>query len=127
MVKRVATPKETAGGGFTFEDKVSASFLLKMLAGEFPLEPEDGQIEEVRFQKRVDGWYLDDLVLLLRRPDDSECTLAVSAKSNTQITKSGFPPDFRDRRHLVIASSASICGTSSFDGFPDVQQLAIFN
>ena len=120
MVKRVATPKETAGGGFTFEDKVSASFLLKMLAGEFPLEPEDGQIEEVRFQKRVDGWYLDDLVLLLRRPDDSECTLAVSAKSNTQITKSGFPPDFRDavweqRLHL---------GTQKFDLTSDYLSLA---
>jgi DNA replication protein DnaC len=120
MVKKVATPKETAGGGFTFEDKVSASFLLKMLAGEFPLEPEDGQIEEVRFQKRVDGWYLDDLVLLLRRPDDSECTLAVSAKSNTQITKSGFPPDFRDavweqRLHL---------GTQKFDLTSDYLSLA---
>ena len=96
MAKNVATPKETAGGGFTFEDKVSASFLLKMLAGECPLNSEDGQVEEVRFQKRVDGWHLDDLVLLLRRPDNGKCSLAVSVKSNAQITKTGFSPDFRD-------------------------------
>jgi DNA replication protein DnaC len=120
MVKKVATPKESAGGGFTFEDKVSASFLLKMLAGEYPLKPEDGQIEEVRFQKRVDGWYLDDLVLLLRRPDDSEYTLAVSAKSNTQITKSGFPPDFRD----AVWEQRCHLGTQKFDLTSDYLSLA---
>jgi hypothetical protein len=46
-----------------------------MLAGDYPLSAEDGQVEAVRFQKRVDGWFLDDLVLLLRRPDGSMCTL----------------------------------------------------
>ena len=105
MARNVATPKQTAGGGFTFEDKVSASFLLKMLAGDYLLSPEDGQVEEVRFQKRADGWFLDDLVLLLRRPDNSKCTLAASVKSNTQITKSGFPADFRDaiwEQHLHL-------------------------
>ena len=96
MAKNVATPKQVGGGGYTFEDKVSASFLLKMLAGDYPLSAEVGQVEAVRFQKRVDGWFLDDVVLLLRRPDDSSCALAASVKSNTQITESGFPGDFRD-------------------------------
>ena len=70
MAKQVATPKQVGGGGYTFEDKVSASFLLKMLRGDYPLKAEDGQIYAVRFQKRVDGWFLDDVVLVLRRPDD---------------------------------------------------------
>ena len=96
MARNVATPKQTAGGGYTFEDKVSAAFLLKMLTGDHPLSAEDGQIEAVRFQKRVDGWFLDDLELQLRRPDDSTCALALSVKSNTQITESGFPADFVD-------------------------------
>lgn len=63
MPKNVATPKQEGGGGYTFEDEVSASFLLRMLNGMHPLNVEVGQIESVRFQKRVDGWFLDDLVL----------------------------------------------------------------
>jgi len=111
MARNVATPKQTAGGGYTFEDKVSASFLLKMLAGDYPLSAEDGQVEAVRFQKRVDGWFLDDLVLLLRRPDDSTCALAASVKSNTQITESGFPADFGD----AVWEQRLHVGTQQFD------------
>lgn len=119
MAKNVATPKQTAGGGFTFEDKVSASFMLKMLSGDNPLTAEDGQVEVIRFQKRADGWFLDDLVLELRRPDSSSCRLAASVKSNSQITKSGLPADFRDavweqRLHL---------GTKQFDVNSDYLSL----
>lgn len=120
MAKQVATPKQVGGGGYTFEDKVSASFLVKMLRGGYPLEAVNGQIDAVRFQKRVDGWFLDDLLLLLRRPDDSTCNLAISVKSNSQITESGFPTDFRDavweqRLHL---------GTQQFDVKSDYLSLA---
>ena len=119
MARNVATPKQTAGGGCTFEDKVSASFLLKMLAGDYPLSAEDGQVEAVRFQKRVDGWFLDDLVLLLRRPDDSTCTLAASVKSNTQITESGFPADFGD----AVWEQRLHVGTQQFDVNSDYLSL----
>lgn len=119
MARNVATPKQTAGGGYTFEDKVSASFLLKMLAGDYPLSAEDGQVEAVRFQKRVDGWFLDDLVLLLRRPDGSTCALAASVKSNTQITESGFPADFRD----AVWEQRLHVGTQQFDVSSDYLSL----
>ncbi len=94
MPKNVATPKQVGGGGYTFEDEVSASFLLRMLNSIHPLNFEAGQIESVRFQKRVDGWFLDDLVLFLRGIDGNRNVLAISVKSNEQITKSGFPADF---------------------------------
>lgn len=94
MPKKVATPKQVGGGGYTFEDEVSASFLLRMLNGVCPLNTEAGQIESVQFQKRVDGWFLDDLVLFLRGSDEGRNALAISVKSNEQITKSGFPADF---------------------------------
>lgn len=94
MPKEVSTPKQSGGGGYTFADKVSASYLLKMLAGSSPLDAEVGQIESVRFEKRVEGWFLDDIVLLLRRIDDTAAAVAISVKSNTQITKDGFPADF---------------------------------
>ncbi len=94
MPKEVSTPKQSGGGGYTFADKVSASYLLKMLAGRLPLDAEDGQIESVRFEKRVDGWFLDDLVLFLRRLDGETAAVAISVKSNAQITEDGFPADF---------------------------------
>lgn len=94
MPKNVATPKQEGGGGYTFEDKVAATYLLRMLNGMCPLNVEAGQIESVRFQKRVDGWFLDDLVLFLRGIDGCRNVLAISLKSNEQITKNGFPADF---------------------------------
>jgi|GEM_PF-1429095 len=120
MAKQVATPKQVGGGGYTFEDKVSASFLLKMLGAAYPLTAEDGQIDAVRFQKRVDGWFLDDVVLMLRRPDESTGALAVSVKSNTQITASGFPADFRD----AIWEQRLHVGTQQFDVNSDYLSLA---
>ena len=94
MPKSISTPKQGGGGGYTFADKVSASFLLKMLAGSAALKTEDGQIESVRFEKRVDGWFLDDIVLHLRGLDDGIVALAISIKSNSQVTKDGFPAEF---------------------------------
>ena len=96
MAKKVATPKQEGGGGYTFEDKVSASFLLKMLSGLHPLHVEAGQIESVRFQKRVEGWFLDDLVLFLQASDGEKNVLAISVKSNKQLTSNGFPEDFNE-------------------------------
>ena len=45
MAKSIATPKQTGGGGFTFEDAVTARFLLFMLAGQHPLDVEDGELK----------------------------------------------------------------------------------
>ena len=93
MAKSVATPKQTGGGGFTFEDAVIARFLLFMLAGQHPLDVEDRAIEAVGFQKRVSGWLLDDVVLELRSTQDTR-HFALSVKSNEQVTEQGFPEEF---------------------------------
>lgn len=94
MSKKVSTPKQSGGGGYTFADKVAASFLLKMLLGIPVLKAEAGQIKSVHFEKIVDGWFLDDLVLQLQGSNGSVSALAVSIKSNRQITSNGFPADF---------------------------------
>ncbi|WP_442507932.1 ATP-binding protein [Novipirellula sp. SH528] len=120
MAKQVATPKQVGGGGYTFEDQVSASFLLKMLSGDYPLNANLGQIKSVRFQKRVDGWFLDDVVLMLRKPDASTGALAVSVKSNTQITDSGFPSDFNE----AVWEQRLHVGTRQFDVNSDFLSLA---
>jgi len=93
MAKSVATPKQTGGGGYTFEDAVIARFLLFMLAGRHPLDVEDGTIEAVGFQKRVSGWLLDDVVFELRSTPGTR-HFALSVKSNEQVTAQGFPEEF---------------------------------
>ena len=93
MAKSVATPKQTGGGGYTFEDAVIARFLLFMLAGRHPLDAEDGAIETVGFQKRVVGWLFDDAVLALRSIQGTR-HFALSVKSNAQVTAQGFPEEF---------------------------------
>lgn len=94
MAKQVATPKQEGGGGCSFEDKVTASFLLKLLSGDSPLESRAGSIQSMGFQKRVDGWHLDDLVLTLRDLHGNLTNFALSVKSSSYISKSGFPEEF---------------------------------
>src|SRR3989339_169931 len=93
MAKKVAPPKSTGGGGFVFEDKVCAWFLAHMLAGEPPLDTTLGTLDRIDFQTRVDGWYLDDLLLTLSGPSGTR-RCALSVKSNTQFGVATAPPDF---------------------------------
>ena len=65
MAKKVATPKQTSGGGFTFENKVAAYYAVQMLLAYEAFDAEKGKIVRVDFQTRVKGWYLDDILLKL--------------------------------------------------------------
>jgi hypothetical protein len=78
MGKQVATPKQTAGGGFVFEDKVVAYYLTWML-GSTPLTFNQGPITRVDCQVKVDGWELDDL-LITSMKDGQEYRCAFSIK-----------------------------------------------
>lgn len=89
-----ATPTRLSGGaGFGYEDKVAAYFLAEMLAGGEPLGSDFGSVAAVDFQAGDGGWLLDDLLITFE--ERAEChRLAVSVKSNRQVTSNGFPPDF---------------------------------
>lgn len=93
MARAVAPTKVTGGGGFEFEDKVAAFFMCHLLTGSVPLDPIFGIIKRIDFQKRVDGWLLDDLLLTLRS-NDEERRCAFSIKSNPQFSKTSAPSDF---------------------------------
>jgi hypothetical protein len=93
MAKATATTKQTGGGGYSFEDKVTARFMAMMLAGEPPLGEESGLIRRIDLQNSADGWRLDDSVLTLGGPS-GESRLALSIKSDQQLTERGFPDEF---------------------------------
>lgn len=93
MDKSIAPTKLTGGGGFEFEDKVAAYFLSLLLSKRPPLDPLFGTITQIRFQVRVDNWFLDDMLLAL---DDgiAQRYCAFSIKSNTQFSQTSAPSDF---------------------------------
>jgi ABC-type cobalamin/Fe3+-siderophores transport system ATPase subunit len=59
----LAPPKNTGGGGFTFENDAAAYLMANMLAGRQPFGARVGTITRVALQCRSDGWLLDDVVL----------------------------------------------------------------
>lgn len=86
-------PKSTGGEGFDFEDKIGAYFLSFLLVGKspFPSLPL-GRFTSVKFQRKVDGWELDDVILSFDL-EGLEKQFAFSVKSNSQITANKFPSD----------------------------------
>ncbi|WP_206240177.1 hypothetical protein [Novosphingobium terrae] len=90
--KRVATTRSTAGPGFDFEDQVAAWALLWMLSGE-TLPALEGKGLQIQSQVGALGWAIDDL-LVTTTCAGKERSLAISCKSNMQVSRNGFPPDF---------------------------------
>jgi len=91
-MSQVATAKQTGGGGFTYEDKVGAYFLVCMLTETPPFQKDYGVIEKIKFQVRVDGWLFDDLLLSMKTAGKSR-RIAISVKSGQQLTTNGIPAD----------------------------------
>jgi hypothetical protein len=88
-----ATTRSTAGPGFVFEDQVAAWLLLKMLTGE-AMPGMDGRLGvQLQSQTSALGWLIDDL-LVTCGPGSEESHLALSCKSNLQVTSAGLPHDF---------------------------------
>jgi len=93
MPRNTATTYATGGGGFTFADKVAAAFFAQMLQGSFPFEPEVGSIRELHFEARDAGQVLDDFLLALDH-HGTRRRCAISVKSNSQLTTTGFSAQF---------------------------------
>jgi hypothetical protein len=93
---RPSTTRSTAGPGFDFEDRVAAWLLVKVLTGQ-PLPGVTGIGTRLQMQAEALGWFLDDVLLTATVSPDDERHLAVSCKSNVQVTASGLPADFVTR------------------------------
>ncbi len=93
MAKNIAPTKVTAGSGFNFEDKVIAFYATFLLNGNYPFSPEEGQVERIDMQVRVDGWLLDDMLITLKGPGGLR-RICFSIKSNQQFSGSKAPSEF---------------------------------
>jgi hypothetical protein len=88
-IRKVATSKQTGGGGFVFEDKASACFISYFLADRSPFSHEIGKIKKIEYQVRPEGWLFDDLLLTTEDSNETIHRIAVSSKSNIQINTKG--------------------------------------
>src|SRR5260221_14023332 len=90
---RPSTTRSTAGPGFDFEDHVAAWLLLKALSGQ-PLPGVEGIGTRLQMQTEALGWAIDDILLTTAVAPDDTRQLAISCKSNVQVSASGLPADF---------------------------------
>ena len=93
---RSSTTRSTAGSGFDFEDQVAAWLLLKVLTGQ-SLPGVEGIGKRLQMQVESLGWAIDDILLTATMSPDDQRHLAISCKSNVQVTASGLPADFVGR------------------------------
>jgi len=105
-MKQVATPKQTAGGGYAFEDKVVGYYLAWMLTGSPPFARAHGRIDRIDCQVGVDGWLLDDLLLTLTH-GGQEHRYAFSIKSNIQFSKGLAPREFVETAWSLFLNEGS--------------------
>ena len=97
--KKGATPstrRSTAGVGFAFEDQVAAWYVLKILTGQ-PLLGIEGNVSRLQMQTESLGWFIDDVLLTATAGAADDRRLAISCKSNVQVSASGLPSDFLER------------------------------
>lgn len=93
QVVRSSTTRSTGGTGFDFEDQVAAWLLLKVLTGQ-QLPGIEGIGTRLQMQVGSLGWTIDDILLTTMESPDHQRHLAMSCKSNVQVTASGLPADF---------------------------------
>ena len=93
---RPSTTRSTAGPGFDFEDQVAAWLLLKVLTGQ-PLPGIEGIGTRLQMQVESLGWVIDDILLTTMESPGDQRHLAMSCKSNVQVTASRLPADFVSR------------------------------
>jgi hypothetical protein len=90
-----ATTRST-GPGFDFEDHAAAWLLLKSLHGQ-ELPGVKGSVTRLQMQVEALGWHLDDILFTTDADAADQRHLAISAKSNVQVSAAGLPADFVER------------------------------
>lgn len=84
----IAPPSASSGSGTRFEWVVGAFYLLSMLAEGEPRGLPGAQIRSVKFQQRIEGKPLDDIVVEAVNADGSPATIEIQAKLTLDFTAS---------------------------------------
>lgn len=98
------TTRSTGGIGFDFEDKVAALLLSRILLGEQILEMK-GNAVLLQMQVKALDWEIDDILFTFEAAGGEQQHLAISCKSNRQVSANGLPKDFVQRAWLQWTKS----------------------
>ncbi len=93
MTRSAATTRSTAGLGFAFEDLVAADLLSRFLL-DMPIYGIGVPGAQLFSQAAAAGWLIDDLICVGLASNGIEHRLALSCKSNVQVSDSGWPAEF---------------------------------
>lgn len=91
--KHIESSFSTGGGGFFFERDVQASFVVLMMTGGYVPFFHGWEIKEIRFQVNNGGFKTDDILVTLRKGEDTRKILG-QIKHSAPVTKGKGP--FRD-------------------------------
>lgn len=110
----IAPPSATSGSGTRFEWVVGAFYLLSMVAEGEPRGLPGAQIKSVKFQQRIEGKPLDDIVVEAVNADGSPATIEIQAKLTLDFTASD--KQFQDVvTQLWQASQGSTFSTERYE------------
>lgn len=93
MTRSAATTRSTAGPGFAFEDLVAADLLSRFLL-DMPIDGIGVPGAQLFSQAAAAGWLIDDLICVGLASNGIEHRLALSCKSNVQVSDSAWPAEF---------------------------------
>ncbi|NMN77678.1 hypothetical protein AF70_00032420 [Pseudomonas sp. KD5] len=103
-----ATTRSTAGSGFAFEDFVAADLLSWFLLN-MPIHGISVPGRKLFSQTQAIGWKVDDLLCVGIDANGREYKLALSCKSNVQVTGHGLPADFVSAAWDMWRAEAPFC------------------
>lgn len=92
-MSKIATPKQTSGEGFSYENEVVAYHLMWMLAGQSAFGHGIGPVVRLDCQVQADEWFGFDDLLLSFRKKGGIARFAFSIKSAPQFTEKTAPID----------------------------------
>jgi hypothetical protein len=85
--------KSASGAGFSFEDKVAASLIAEMLAGQRSFGSD--YCVTSRIERQANDWEpFGDILVTVPNESSDSCNIGGSVKSNRQINTNGANAEF---------------------------------
>jgi len=119
MSVETLSPELRGGGGYSFEDAVTAIYLTALLTETGAPGAVNGRIVKVTLQGAASGEPMDDVIVHVERPDGTSAKLALQVKRNLVVSAARTNTDFR----AIILAAAETIGKNDF--CTDVDQVGV--
>lgn len=114
-----ASPELTGGAGFTFEDRVAATYLSRLLAEGAALGLTTGIVSKVELQRAGFGEPLDDVIVGVTLQDGTNATLSLQVKRSLTISSAATNADWKE----TVARAWKTLNTTRFQ--PNADRVGV--